>query len=131
MTIFYIRKKGFHILPFWLELKIKLFPQNFKRWLKSKNFPKLFDSKYKYWRKDKGLWEEEILVLNLFCIYKYSLWSNGKTKSSYRMFKHKGGDYMKEPTKSVIYVGRKEFEQKYNSNKWIVHTNKVLNLDIE
>jgi hypothetical protein len=128
--IIYIRKKGFHILPFWLEIKIKLLPQNFKRWLRSKNIVKLLDSKYNWWRKDKMLWEEKVVVLGILPIYKYSIWSNGKTRTSFRLFRYSGGDYMKKAVSSVVYVGKKEFEQKYGGNKYGVPVNKVLDLDI-
>lgn len=88
-------------------------------------------SKYKWWREDKYLWEEKIILFWVIPYYKYSIFKNGKLKKHIKLFKYSKPLYLKGSVKTNVYVGKKEFETVYNSNKWLVPTNYELNLEVE
>ena len=89
---------------------------------------KFINSVYKYWRMDVGLWEEKLLMLWFIPYYRYSIWKDGKTIKYIRLIKYSNPKYLKKAIKTVIYVGKKEFEEKYNNNKYLVPLNYVLDL---
>lgn len=80
---------------------------------------------YKWWREDKNIWEE---CLSIFGVKIYKYYSKDSIK--YRLFKYKNPKYLKKARVTNIYVGRKEFEEEYNNNKWIIPINYILDLDL-
>ena len=86
---------------------------------------------YKWYRLDKDLWEQKIVLFWFITVYRYSIWRMGKTTVKYRLLKYKNPEYLKKAIKTEIYVGKKEFEEKYKNNKYLVPINYVLDLNRE
>lgn len=85
---------------------------------------------YKCWRIDCNLWEEQIKILWVIKYYRYSIFVNGKIDAHIKLTMYPNPNYLKRARESKVYVGRKEFEEKYNGNKWIVPINKEIDLDM-
>ena len=86
---------------------------------------------YKWYRLDKNLYEEKRVVLWGITYYRYSIWDRGKVITRIRKKPYPGkAEYLKEAYETKVYVGRKEFEEKYKGNKWAIPINKELNLDL-
>jgi hypothetical protein len=75
---------------------------------------------YKSWRVDLDLWEEKIKLFRFIVIYRYSIWRDGATHTHLRLRARPGADYLRSARVTRIRINRKEFEQVYNGNKWIV-----------
>ena len=87
-------------------------------------------SLYKWWRADKYLWEEKRIIFWFIPYYRYTIFKNGKTFKHIKLWKYSEPKYLKKAIKSTIYVGKKEFEEKYNCNKYLVPLNFELDLTI-
>ena len=85
---------------------------------------------YKWWRTDKYLWEEKRIIFWFITYYRYTIFKNGKTFEHIKLWKYSEPKYLKKAIKSTIYVGKKEFEEKYNCNKYLVPLNFELDLTI-
>jgi len=83
---------------------------------------------YKYWREDKYLWEQKNITFWIIPYYEYSIWEKGKTIRFKRLFKFSNPKYLKAAIKTNIYIGRKEFEENYKGNKYLVPSNYILDL---
>ena len=86
---------------------------------------------YKWWRTDKCLWEEKIVVFWFIHYYKYSIWRDGKNIEHIKIFKYSKPKYLKKAIKTTIYIGKKEFKDKYNSNKYLIPLTYELDLTIQ
>lgn len=82
--------------------------------------------KSKTWRKDLGLWETQYIIFRWITVYTYSIWKNGKFKNKYRLFE------ISPKTRSTIdkaiqlpeiVLGKKEFSERYNGNRFEVPMN--------
>lgn len=82
---------------------------------------------YKQWRTDIDRWETKYLLCGTIPIYEYSLWINGVVIIERTLFKKRGAKYFYPKFINRIYVTNKEFKENYNSNKWIIPTNKYTN----
>lgn len=87
-------------------------------------------SLYKWWRADKYLWEEKRIIFWFIPYYKYSIFKEGKTIKHIKLKKYSKPKYLNKAIKTTIYVGKKEFEEKYNGNKYLVPLNFELDLTI-
>jgi len=85
---------------------------------------------YKWWRIDKYLWEEKVIIFWFIPYYKYSIWKNGKTITHIKLIKYPNPKYLKKPVITTVYVGKKEFEEKYKGNKHLVPLNFELDLTL-
>jgi hypothetical protein len=85
---------------------------------------------YKWWRVDCNLWEEQIKIFWFITYYRYSIWKEGKTHTHIKFKIYPKPKYLKKAYETKIYVGKKEFKEKYKSNKWLVPINKELNLKL-
>ena len=85
---------------------------------------------YKWWRIDCNLWEEQIKILWFITYYKYSIWKEGKTHTHIKFKIYPEPKYLKKAHETKVYVGKREFEEEYKSNKWLVPINKEINLDL-
>jgi hypothetical protein len=83
---------------------------------------------YKYWRTDKYLWEEKRVIFWFIPYYKYSIWKDGKTTNKIRLAKYSKPTYIKKAIETKMYVDKKEFKEKYNSNKYLVPVNYEIQL---
>ena len=83
---------------------------------------------YKFWRKDKYLWEEKRIIFWFIPYYKYSIWKHGKTITHIKILKYPKPKYLKKAIKTTIYVGKQEFKEEYNGNKHLVPLNYELDL---
>jgi len=85
---------------------------------------------YKWWRTDKYLWEEKKIIFWFIPYYRYSIWKDGKTITHIKIKKYAKPKYLKKAINTTIYVGKKEFEEKYKSNKYLVPLNFELDLTL-
>jgi hypothetical protein len=85
---------------------------------------------YKWWRIDCNIWEEKVKILWFINYYKYSIWIKGKTLTRIRFKIYPEPKYLKKAHETKVYVGKKEFEENYKNNKWLVPINKELNLEL-
>lgn len=85
---------------------------------------------HKHWREDLYKWEEKKTFI-FIPYYVYSIWKDGKTKIKYSLIKKskRNAKYIKKAFKTNIYVGKKEFKEVYNNNKYLVPINFVLDLN--
>lgn len=83
---------------------------------------------YKWWRIDNNIWEEKVKILWFATYYKYSIWKEGKTHTHIKLKAYPNPKYLKKAHETKIYVGKKEFEETYKNNKWLVPITKELNL---
>lgn len=85
----------------------------------------------KEYRDDLNLWEESKYIFWFIPYYKYSIFKDGKLHIKKTLFiKNKETKkYSKCVPLPPIKVGKKEFEEKYKSNKWAVPINYELDLD--
>lgn len=89
-------------------------------------------SKTKQYRMDLNLWEEEFIIFWFIHYYEYSIWKEGKICGEFRLFKKNWRriryfSFFELPT---IKIGKKEFEEKFKSNKWTIPMNYELDLDL-
>lgn len=86
----------------------------------------------KEYRQDLNLWEERKNIFWFIPYYKYLIWREGKLNVEKTIFikSRKTKKYFKFVPLPPIKVGRKEFEEKYKGNKWIVPTNYELDLNL-
>lgn len=84
----------------------------------------------KEYRQDLNLWEEKKYIFWFIPYYQYSIWEKGKLNVEKTLFvkSNKTKKYLKFIPLQPVKVGRKEFEEKYKSNKWIVPINYELDL---
>lgn len=93
-----------------------------------KNICKSFNtSEYKWWREDKKMYEEKKVVMWFVTYYVYSIF-NGKLVKKIRLFKYKNPEYLKKPILTSICIGRKEFQEDYSGNRYLVPTNYEVDL---
>jgi hypothetical protein len=113
----------------WIKTKEKLdeFLIKVNTFYKNNILPK---SIYKWWRTDCELWEEKVKIFTFITYYEYSIWKNGVTYKKLRFKSKPKAKYITGPFISKIYVGKKEFKSKYNSNKYMIPINKELNLEL-
>lgn len=101
--------------------------------LKSRLLFKIFSNKKdnKKYREDLNLWEERKLILLLIPFYKYSIWKDGKTRTQYSFLKKRktSAKYLKCTELPLVSVDAKEFQEKYQNNKWLIPINKKLKLE--
>jgi hypothetical protein len=76
------------------------------------------------------MWEEKIKFL-FITYYKYSIFENGKLRYYHRLFKHPNPKYLKAAIKTEIVIGKKQFQDEYNGNKWTVPINIVVDLNLK
>ncbi len=98
-----------------------------KKWVQS--IKKVFVSKE--YRIDMMMWEVKYKIL-FFHIWKYMAFKNGKTVGFWRLRrydKHRAMIAVFQPLKP-IKIGKKEFEEKYKNNKWLVPVSKELDLNL-
>lgn len=84
----------------------------------------------KRFRLDNGYWETAVKILFIFRIYKYQRWERGQTITKWRLFKIRGAEYFHFKPFATIEIGRKEFDEKYQGNKWLVPVNYALNTSL-
>lgn len=85
---------------------------------------------YKWWRTDCSIWEEKVKILWFINYYKYSIWKEGKAHTHIKFKIYPEPKYLKKAHETKMYVGKKEFEETYKNNKWVVPINKELNLEL-
>ncbi|QIG62297.1 hypothetical protein [Tenacibaculum phage JQ] len=85
---------------------------------------------YKWYRSDCNLWEEKKIVFWFIPYYEYSIWKYGKLNKKTRITKYKNPKYIKKAIVTKVYVGKKEFKEKYNNNKYLVPINFELDLKL-
>ena len=88
------------------------------------------ESIYKKWRKDVNLWEEKLLFFSLIHYYEYSIWKNGKVYKHIRFRRYSNPEYLDKAYETKVYIGKREFTEKYNSNKWAVPVNYEIDLSL-
>lgn len=87
---------------------------------------------YRWYRTDLNMWEDKFIFLNFIRYYKYSIWLRGKTIKKIKFLKIKNQIYIKEVIElGKLQVGKKEFKELYNNNKWLIPINKELNLELD
>lgn len=85
---------------------------------------------YKWWRIDCNLWEEKIKTLWFLTYYKYSIWIEGEIHTHIKIKIYPKPKYLKKAIKTIMYVGKKEFDEVYKGNKYNVPINMDLNLEL-
>ena len=86
----------------------------------------------KRYRKDKKLYEEEIKILNLFYIYRYSIRKikPNKLKVFYTLRKYPNGEYMDEPILTNNHISEKEFLRVYEGMFYTLPINILPNFKV-
>lgn len=76
------------------------------------------------------MWEEKKYFW-FIPYYVYSVWKGGKniTKWSFSVKNKETKEYFRFKPLPSIKIGKNEFKEKFNSNKWIVPTNYVIDLN--
>lgn len=101
------------------------------------SFQKFVDKHFKTekdYRLDLNLWETKYTAFNWLSIYKYCIMRHGKRTVFYSLFKRNPSQarYLPRPIpETKIYIGRKELQEKYNGNKWLVPVNRFYDETIE
>lgn len=82
----------------------------------------------KHWNVTLEMWEEKKKFLYIISYYKYSVRKpDQKIKVKYKLTRK--GKLMKKPIKlSYPTIGKKEFQEVYNNNKWTIPENYKLDL---
>lgn len=85
----------------------------------------------KRYRGDLNLWEEKIEIFGFFRVWRYQIRMK-KLITRYSIFQKrpKTVRYIGVTPLPPIRVGRKEFEEKYHGNKYMVPINYELDLDL-
>jgi hypothetical protein len=80
---------------------------------------------------DIDLWEEKKKVFWFIPYYRYTIFKNGKLLCEKTLFikNKKTKEYFKFVPLSPIRINKKDLQEKYNGNKWIVPVNYELDLD--
>lgn len=89
---------------------------------------------HKRFRSDLNLWEEKYTALRFINFYIYRIFINGKLKTKYRLMLLNGktAKYIDGAKKlPKIIIGKSEFQQRYNSNKYIVPESYIIDLTAE
>ena len=88
----------------------------------------------KTYRLDLKRWEAEYRLFRFIILYRYSILMNGKfrQKWSFTIKEKKTARRMDKANQlQDIVIGRKEFQERYNGNKWIIPHNIKLDLNRE
>lgn len=88
----------------------------------------------KHYRVDINLWEEKYTLLKCIHFYCYKIFSNGKEKTRYRLIrmKQKTARYINSATPlPPVIIGKKDFAERYNNNKYLVPLSYIIDLTAE
>lgn len=90
------------------------------------------ENKYKLFRLDLGWWESEMILLWAIRFYKYEVFVHGETLThvSLRIRKRKQAKYFHFKELPKIKIGKKEFDEQYNGNRWLIPLNFELDLSL-
>jgi hypothetical protein len=94
---------------------------------------RLFKTKKNY-RLDLNLWETQFMIKRITLLSRYEIFKDGKLRTHYRLFitSPSTARYL-PPTipETKIYIGRKELQEKYQGNKWLVPINRHYNENLQ
>ena len=86
----------------------------------------MYSQNNRSWRTDLKKWETEYLFLGFIRFYRYSIFAYGKLKTNYTLVKRnkKTATYLNSANQlHEVVIGRQEFQERYNGNKYIIPHN--------
>ena len=78
---------------------------------------KWYKVKYKWFREDKRLYEEHLIILGFLNLYRYSIWKEGSLRKFYRLTKYKNPKYLKKAINTSHLVPKHDWLKEMREKK--------------